>query len=55
MNISELDKADLLETEISILKRIADSQPSGMGNYYTAIGILEMRVHQLRGDECLDC
>ena len=55
MNISELDNADLLETEIEILQRRADSQLSGMGNYYTAIGILEMRVKQLRGEQCLDC
>ena len=55
MNISDVDKAALLETEIEILQRRADSRFGGMGCYYTTIGILRMRVNELRGDQCLDC
>ena len=55
MNISELDKADLLETEIDVLQRRADRERGGMGCYYTAISILKLRVEELREDQCLDC
>jgi len=48
MNISELDKAALLETEIDVLQRRADRERAGMGCYYTTIAILKMRVQELR-------
>ena len=40
--------ADVLEREIAVLQRRADAESGGMGNYYTAIGILELRVQELR-------
>lgn len=51
MNSADINIADVLEREISVLKRRADAERGGMGCYYTAISILKLRLQELREEK----